>query len=148
MNGMNIGKVIVGGVVAGLVLNIGQTIVHLYLFAEQAAAMAEAQGLAAPTGGQIGMYWVLGFVIGLVMLFMYAGFRPRCGAGVSTALAVAGVTFILGELVPTLFYTTSGAVTLGDSLPFLISTLVLLMVSSVAGAALYTEDDAGGAEVA
>ena len=148
MDGINLGKVIFGGVVAGLVINIGQTIVHMFLFAAQSAALTEAMGLAEPTGGQIGMYWVLGFVIGVVMLFMYAGFRPRCGPGVNTALSVGFVTFILAELVPTLFYTTSGAFSMGEYLPFLISTLVILMVSSVAGAALYTEDDAGEAEAA
>jgi TRAP-type C4-dicarboxylate transport system permease large subunit len=148
MNGINLGKVIVGGVVAGLVLNIGQSIVHLYLFAAQSAAITEAMGLPETTGSQIGMYWALGFVIGLVMMFMYAGFRPRCGPGVNTALAAGAVTFILGELIPTLYNLVSGLTSLGDSLPFVLSTLVLLMVSSVAGAALYTEDDGGGTEAA
>ncbi len=146
MDGINLGKAVLGGVVAGLVINICQTIVHVFLFAEQSTALTEAMGLAEPAGGQIGMFWVLGFVIGLVMIFMYAGFRPRCGPGVNTALAAGTVTFILGELVPTLFYTASGAFSMSDYWPFLLSTLVILMVSSVAGAALYTEDDAGGAE--
>jgi hypothetical protein len=148
MGGINLGKVIVGGGVAGLVINVGQSIVHMFLFAEQSAAMTEAMGLAEPSGGQIGIYWVLGFVTGLVMIFVYAGFRPRCGAGVNTALLTGGVTFVLAELIPALFYTVSGAFAFGDYLPFLISTLVILLVSSVAGAALYTEGDAGGVAAA
>lgn len=66
MDGINLVKVIVGGLVAGLVINIGQTIVHVFLFARQSAALTEALNLREPTGGQIGMFWVLGFVIGLM----------------------------------------------------------------------------------
>jgi len=148
MDGINLVKVIVGGFVAGLVINIGQTIVHVFLLAQQSAALTEALNLPEPTGGQIGMFWVIGFVIGLVMIFVYAGFRPRCGPGVGTALAAGFVTFLLAELIPSVFNISSGLFTFGAYLPFLISTLVILMVASVAGAVLYTEDDAGGAPAA
>ncbi len=46
MAGINIGKMVVGGIVAGLVINIGQTIIHAFLFADQSAALMESMGLA------------------------------------------------------------------------------------------------------
>lgn len=148
MAGINMGKVVVGGIVAGLVVNIGQSIVHLFLFADQSAALTASMGLGEPTGGQIGVYWLLGFIVGMAMIKIYVGFRPRFGAGVGTAIKAAAVVWTLSELVPTLFYTTAGLFDLTDSLLFVISTLVLLIAGAVAGAALYTEDGDAGAEPA
>ncbi len=48
---------------------------------------------------------------------------------------------IHGELIPSLFYIASGAFGFGEYLPFLISTLVILMVAAVVGALPYSEDE-------
>jgi len=148
MAGINIGKMIVGGVVAGVVINVGQTIVHLFLFADQSAALTESLGLGEPTGGQIGVYWLLGFIIGMVMIKIYVAIRPRFGPGPGTAIKAAVVTWTLGELVPTLFYTSSGLFDLTDNLVFTISTLVLLIAGAIAGAAMYSEDGDAAAAAA
>lgn len=73
-----------------------------------------------------------------------AGFRPRFGAGPKTAAIAAGKVFVLAELIPALFWITSGAYGFGEYLPFLISTLVVLVVAGVVGAWPYSE--AEGAE--
>ena len=142
MAGINIGKMVVGGIVAGLVINIGQTIIHVFLFADQSAALMESMNLAGePTGGQIGMYWLIGFIIGMATIKIYVGLRPRFGAGVGTAVKAAVVAFTLAELVPALGNSASGLLAFGDYLPFMIGTLVLVVAGGVAGAALYTEED-------
>ena len=149
MAGINIGKMVVGGVVAGLVINVGETIIHLFLLADQSAALMESMRLASePTGGQIGMYWLLGFIVGMAMIKIYVGFRPRFGAGVGTAMKAAGVVWTLSSLVPALGNSASGLMGLGDYLPFLIGTLVVVAAGGVAGAALYTEDGDAGAAAA
>ncbi len=144
MAGINIGKMVVGGIVAGLVINIGQTIIHVFLFADQSAALMESMGLASePTGGQIGMYWLIGFIVGMATIKIYVGFRPRFGAGVGTAIKAGVVAFTLAELVPALGNSASGLLSFGGYLPFMIGTLVLVVGGGVAGAAVYTEGDAG-----
>jgi len=139
MGGINMMKVLVGGLVAGLVLNLGQSLVHLFLFAEASAALTQAMGGQEPSGTTIAIYWVLGFAIGITMIGVYAAIRPRCGPGAGTALGAGIIAFILGELIPTLYLVVGGLFGFGAYLPFLISTFVLLCVSAVAGAALYTE---------
>ena len=147
MAGINIGKMVVGGIVAGLVINVGETIIHTFLLADQSAALMESMGVAGePTGGQIGMYWLIGFIIGMATIKIYVGFLPRFGAGPGTAIKAAGVVWTLAELVPTLGNSAAGLVAFADYLPFLIGTLVLVVVGGVAGAAIYTED--GDAAVA
>lgn len=146
MYGINTGRIFVGAILAGIVYNLGQTVVHMVVLAEQSAAFSESLGVSGePTGGEIGMYWFIGFIIGATMVKLYAAVRPRFGPGVLTALIVAVFTFTLAELVPMLFFVTGGLYEFGAYLPFLISTFVLLCVSSVAGAWAYTEDDGAGA---
>ena len=145
MAGINVTKVLVGGVVAGLIFNLGQTLVHAFLFAEASAALTAAMGGAEPTTQMLVMFWALGFVIGLTMIGVYAAIRPRCGPGVGTAIGAGTIAFILAELVPSIFLIAAGIMTVGQYVPFMISTFVLLCVSAVAGAALYTEDEGGAA---
>ena len=139
MGGINTGKFLVCGFLAGIVINCGQTVVHLLLLTEQSAAFMENMGLPEPTGWQIGIFWLLSFAVGFAMIFVYAGFRPRFGAGPGTAVLAAATTFVLAELIPALFYIASGALGFGEYLPFLISTLVILMVAAVVGAWPYSE---------
>ncbi len=141
MAGINIGKMVVGGVVAGLVINVGQTIIHVFLFADQSAAILESMGASGePTGGQIGMYWLIGFIIGMATIKIYVGFRPRFGAGMGTAIKAGVLAFTLAELVPAIGNSASGLLSFGAYLPFMIGTLVVVVAGGVAGAALYTED--------
>ncbi len=146
MGGINMMKVLVGGFVAGLIINLGQFVVHMYLFTEASAAMMEAMGAPSePTGMMIAIFNVLGFATGITMIGVYAAIRPRCGPGVGTAIGAAIIVFLLGELFPALFGMAVGVMGFGQYLPLMISTLVLLLVSGVAGAALYTEDEVGEA---
>lgn len=139
MGGINSGKLLISGIVAGLVINLGQSVVHLFLLAEQSAALSESMGQGEPTGAQIGMFWALGFAIGLAMMFVYAGFRPRFGAGINTSLVAAATSFVLTELIPTLFFVASGVMAFGAYLPFMLATLVILLVAAPAGGMLYSE---------
>ena len=145
MGGINMMKVLVGGFVAGLVINLGQFVVHMYLFAEASAAMMEAMGAPEPAGRTIAIFNVLGFALGITTIGVYAAIRPRCGPGVGTAIGAGIIVFILNEAIPAGFWIASGIFGFGDYLPFLIASLVLLLAAAVAGAALYTEDEAGEA---
>lgn len=148
MGGINYGKMVIGGIIAGLVYNVGQSIVHLVLFAEQSAALSESMGLGEPTTTQIVWFWVIGFVIGIAMIWLYVGIRPRFGAGVPTAIKAGVAVFVLAELIPVTFNSSAGLYAFGDVLMFVIATLVLLVISAVAGAYPYTEGDGATAPAA
>ncbi len=142
MAGINMIKLLVGGVVAGLVYNIGQTLIHVVLFAEASAALTETMGAPEPTGRVIAVFWGLGFIIGITMIGVYAAIRPRCGPGPGTAIGAAIITFILAELVPAGFYIASGILDFGMYLQFMIATFAVLCAAALAGGMLYSEDDA------
>ena len=50
MGGINTGKMLAGGIVAGLVINLGEMVGNFVLFVEQNAAIMETLGLAEPAG--------------------------------------------------------------------------------------------------
>jgi hypothetical protein len=97
---MSVGRVIGAGLVAGLVLNIGEYLLNAVILAEDWEAAAEAVGVPPMTGAEIGVLVLLGFVIGIALVWLYAAIRPRFGPGAKTA-AIAGIfTWFLLAIPP------------------------------------------------
>ncbi len=141
MGNINLTRVLLGGLLAGVVINVGEGILNeLILRGDWEAAM---QALQLPmVGGVIQgvLFLVLGFVLGIVAVCIYASIRPRFGAGVKTAV-IAGLT------VWVLIYIGFGFPFLAGVFPtklFWISAvwgLVEVPLATVAGAWVYKEDE-------
>ena len=81
---INTGKVIAGGLLTGLVLNLFDITENMTVFAAENEAMLKRLNLnpAIATDFSYAIPWiVVDFVMGLVVVFTYAGLRPRFGAG-------------------------------------------------------------------
>jgi hypothetical protein len=86
---MNAGRVIVAGLLAGLVLNIGEDALHGALFAHAtAAAMKNLGHEIVGRGSDTAQLVLITFVQGLVGMLLYAAVQPRCKAGIGTAIRV------------------------------------------------------------
>ena len=84
MSGINIGKVVAGGLLAGLVLNVIDFVIGGFLMADDFAANTVRLGLdpATQTTPAVAITWIaMDFVMGLVLVFTYAAIRPRFGPG-------------------------------------------------------------------
>src|SRR5260370_38569273 len=78
-------KVLIGGLIAGVVLNIiGYVLYGVVLKAQMAAAM-QALGKPPIAGTTILWFVFLDFVVGVFLVWLYAAIRPRYGAGPATA---------------------------------------------------------------
>jgi hypothetical protein len=140
MGKINIGRVILGGLVAGIVSDILGYLVDGVLLAPMWNAGLAALQHPAFSTNQLIWFNVLGLVGGIAMIWIYAAIRPRFGAGVMTAAYAGVAVWFIGTLLPNLgfmwiphlfsrhltAYTTAAA-------------LVELVVASIAGAALYKE---------
>src|SRR5919106_1297569 len=91
MTRINMARVILGGVVAGLILNVGEVVLHKVVIAEEMEAAVQARNLPPVGGSAIGVFVVMCFVLGIATVWLYAAIRPRFGPGVSSALC-AGST--------------------------------------------------------
>ncbi len=119
MNNINFGRVVLGGLVAGLVLNIGEWLLNVKVLASRAVALT--------------------FVMGIVLVLGYACIRTRLGPGPKTAI-IAGlfawfaVYFYSGIINSVFIGIPSGTIVL-----LLVWGLVEYSLGAIAGAWLYKE---------
>jgi hypothetical protein len=141
MASINLGRVVAGGLVAGVVANAIDFVTNTYLLAADWAAFAPTRNLdpAAFNSGSVAATWItIDFLFGLLLVWTYAAMRPRLGAGPKTAIA-AGLVLYLTVTVILFGFTQMGLLSMAlwvkGSLYGIISTLA----ASVAGAAVYQE---------
>ena len=90
MSRINAGRVVLGGLLAGLVLNVGETLLNAVVLASDMEAVTAARNVPPVGGSAIAGFVLMCFALGIGMVWLYAAIRPRFGAGVQTAL-IAGI---------------------------------------------------------
>ncbi len=149
MSRINLQRVLLGGLVAGLVLNVVDFLVYGVLLNQEFEAAMAALGAEMEGGAAMATFIALDFLYGIVLVYLYAAIRPRFGPGPGTA-ARAGL--ILWVAVALLHAIGEAAMGLFPARLYIIGTavaLVLFPIAAMAGASLYKEDEtapaAGGA---
>jgi hypothetical protein len=138
MGKINVGRVILGGLLAGLIISISEYVLNTYVMAAETNTVLERLGLAEIGTNQIIGFIALTFVLGIVMIWLYAAIRPRFGAGVKTAIIAAVVVWIFGMLSG-VGDVIIGIVPAGTMVLPAIWGLVETIVAAVAGAWVYQE---------
>ena len=108
MNNINFGRVILGGLVAGLIINIGEFLLNEVIFVKQMEEMFRRMNLPRPGASFIVTAIGITFLLGIVIVWLYAMIRLRFGPGPKTAIIAAFVIwfcvyFYCGILNATLF---------------------------------------------
>jgi hypothetical protein len=139
MGGINVGRVVLGGLLAGLVIDVSEYLLNEVVLGEQMAAAMRRLNLPPVGGGAIGVFVVLGFALGIAAVWVYAAIRPRFGAGARTALCAGATVWFFAYLYPSigmgvLGFFSGGVITLA-----VLWGLVELLLATVAGAWLYQE---------
>jgi hypothetical protein len=100
----------------------------------------KALGHGGLTGDQIVWFNVLGLVTGIVTIWVYAGIRPRYGAGAKTAARAGLAVWVVGILVPNAsFMCVTGLFSHHLALMTTAGGLGEILLAAIAGAALYKE---------
>lgn len=138
MSKINYGRVILGGLVAGLVLNIGEFLLNEVVFHKQMQEMFARLHLTPPANF-IPIAVVITFLLGIVIVCLYAMIRPRYGAGPKTAVCAASVIwfcvyFYSGVLNAALFGLPKQLLLIG-----MVWGIVEYSLGAIAGAWLYKE---------
>ena len=142
MAGVNTGKIVAGGLLAGLVLNIGDFLINAVIMAADFRAGLERLGLdpGVMESSSVALTWiVVDFLLGLLLVWTYAAMRPRFGPGPKTALLAAfpifaGITLIMLGL------TNMGFFTMGIFVKSTVFSAINTAIGAVAGAWLYREN--------
>jgi hypothetical protein len=141
---INTGKVVAGGLVAGVVANAIDFVNNTYVLGADMQAWAASHNIdpATLTSGAVAGTWVVvDFIYGLLLVFTYAAIRPRFGPGVRTAI-IAGLAVFLSPTIVLFGFTQMGMLTMAMFVKGTIGAIVATLAASVAGAAIYKEQGA------
>lgn len=140
---INTGKVIVGGLAGGLVLNVVDFLVNGVWLADKWTAQTAKlnPSLDAMASTSIAYYVVTDFILGILIVWLYAGIRPRFGPGAGTAMKAAVAVWIAVALINANL-AVSGMY--GPKIVALstVCTLVGMLAGGTLGAMLYKEEQA------
>ncbi len=89
MANISLGRVLVGGLVAGVVVTIGEYLLSEKVLSTQMKEFFTSHGFKKPGAYFIPIAVALNFALGIVMLLLYALIRPRLGPGPKTAVVAA-----------------------------------------------------------
>ncbi|HEV7744627.1 MAG TPA: hypothetical protein VGO56_06505 [Pyrinomonadaceae bacterium] len=139
MGNINLGRVLLGGLLAGLVLNIGEFLLNDFVLGTQMKAFMTQHNFADPGTNFMIVAVGLTFVMGIVLVLVYACIRPRFGAGVKTAIITGlfawfGAYFYSGTINGVLFGIPTATMAL-----VIVWGLVEYSIAAAAGAWLYKE---------
>ncbi len=139
MGKINIGRVVAGGLLAGLVINISETVLNTVVLGSQMEAAAAARNLPPMGGREIASFVIMCFGLGIATVWLYAAIRTRFGPGMPTAVLNGVVVWFfaylwpnMGDAVMQIF--PSNVIAVG-----VIWGLVEIVLGSIAGAWLYRE---------
>jgi hypothetical protein len=142
MGRINWAKVFLGGLLAGVIINIGEYLFHAVLFKDQVAEMMRSLGkdpATVMTGNAIVIWNILGFLAGIGAVWGYAAIRPRFGAGAKTA-AIAGVAvWYFSRFLGAIGEMNMGMASQKMIMTGLVWGLVELILATIAGAWAYRE---------
>ena len=139
MGKINGARVILGGLVAGVIINIFEFFLNGVILEKEMTAAASALGRQMGVA-QLAMFTAWAFLTGIFAVWLYAAIRPRFGAGPKTAVTAGFAVWCLGYLLSAVtplaleLYPTNIIATL------LAVGLVEVIIGTLAGAKIYSEE--------
>ena len=145
MGKINLQKVLIGGLIAGVVLNVIDSLLFGVVLKDQMAAAMTALNRPPMTNAQVPWFVFLDFVAGIYLVWLYAAIRPRFGAGPATAAKAGAAAWFLGGLLITLFMWPMHLMPANTQITTLVVGLIEWPLAGVVGAKFYTEGAGVGA---
>lgn len=139
MGGINFGRAILGGLVAGVVLNAGETLLNAVILKNQMTDYLTEHKFPQVTGSGIGIAMAMTFVLGVVMIVGYAAIRSRFGAGPKTAVIAALFAWFGAVVYPNVIGAGFGFIPTNVLLLLLGWEIVEYIIAAIVGAWLYKE---------
>jgi|HubBroStandDraft_2_1064218.scaffolds.fasta_scaffold438630_1 hypothetical protein len=140
MGKMNLRRLILGGLVAGMVFNIVDYLVDVVILGSQWTEGFKALGHNGFSSSQLIGSGVTGLVGGTVAVWIYVGIRPRFGARPKTAIYAGLAVWIVGIFLPNIiFMRIFGLFPSRLTLMTTLGALAETVSGALAGAAIYKE---------
>jgi hypothetical protein len=138
MGEINYQRLFAGGLLAGVLFVIGETLFST-IFSGAVAQWMQTMNLTEPTGGAMVGLVLLTLSLGLGAVWLYAAIRPRFGPGPVTAAIAGVVIWALAVVFPALTYVFFGVPIDGGFWLYVTWWLVVGPAATIAGAWVYQE---------
>ena len=137
----NRGRVILGGLLAGVVINLVEFVTNGVILKDAWGQVMQAlQKSPGPSGSQIVMFNVWGFLVGISAVWLYAAIRPRYGRGAGTAVRAGVAVWVLAYFLANLMLGSLGVFPARLLVITGIVGLAEVVIATVAGASIYKEE--------
>lgn len=141
MGKLNLRRLILGGLVAGMVFNIVDYFVDVLILGPRWSEGFKALGHNGFTLNQLIGSGVSGLVGGTVAVWVYAGIQPRFGAGPKTAIYAGLAVWVVGIFLPNIiFMRIFGLFPTPLTLMTTFGALLETTLGVLAGAAIYKDE--------
>jgi hypothetical protein len=139
MKKINLGRVLLGGLIAGVVLNIGEYLLNEVVLGDDMRADFARLGLSQPGGDFIAKAVIATFVLGVVITYLYAAIRTQFGPGVKTAIYAGLFAWFFVTVYTGVINGSLGLFSMKLLLIGCVWGLVEYSLGAIAGAWLYKE---------
>jgi len=141
MKRINWSRVFLGGIVAGVLVNISEFLLNTVVLKNDWEAAMTALNKSMQWGGSTMMVWIIfGFVVGIASVWLYAAIRPRYGAGPGTAVKAGIAAWFFMSLLSTVAQMNMGLFPTNILTISCIWGLVEMIIATLVGAWLYKEE--------
>jgi len=137
---IQIGRVLMGGLLTGLVLTIGEYLLNDVVLSDVTKQELARLNLPAPGGMFVVRVVGMTFVLGIMIIYLYAAIRPRFGPGVGTAICAGLFAWFFVYLYCAYIYFALGVVSMKAYMIGLVWGLFQYSIAAIAGAWLYREE--------
>jgi hypothetical protein len=99
---IKVGRLLTAGLVAGLIMNACDFVINNFLLADAWQRLAQSRNVDLATmggPGALAMFIAIDLALGLLIVWIYAGIRPRFGPGRTTGIMAALTVFAAEALV-------------------------------------------------
>jgi hypothetical protein len=140
MGRINTARLILGGIVAGILVNISETVLNTVVLKKPWEAAMQALGKPMVMNSSALIVWIAwGFAYGILCVWLYAAIRPRFGPGAGTAAKAGFVAWLLAGLLSSVGMANMGIFPTDLLVISGIWTLVESIIVTIVGAWLYKE---------
>lgn len=139
---MNKGRLLLAGLLAGLILNIGEAVLHGVIYAEAAATVMKNLGHEITDSGLDTAQLVgITFVQGLLGMLLYYAVQPRWKPGIWTAICVGLIAWVLSSVYSGVYLSAGFAGLIPADITWgpVVWELFLYPLAIITGALIYKE---------
>ncbi len=135
---INLKAVLCGGLVAGLIINLSAMLM-VPVVGNQMEEALQARNLPPLGGGAMAFFGVVSWLLGFVLVCLYAAVRPRFGPGPKTAAMVSILVWFLAYFLANASNLVFGFMPAQLTVIGTLWGLVELVLAGAVGARLYNE---------